>query len=75
MAEMKECFGQLANMVIHYNGSTKKHFLRVDEEKFKECDQCPLFTKCMFLRYNEIMQELLRLIDGAGVTDARPRIG
>lgn len=75
MPELKECFGQLANLTVHYNVSTKKHFLRTDEEKLKECDRCPLFTKCMFLRYNELMQEMLRLIDDAGVKDSRPRIG
>ena len=72
---MKECFGQLANLTIRYNKSTQKHYLRVDDEKLKECDQCPLFTKCMFLRQNDIIRELLRLIDDTGVTDTRPRIG
>ncbi|PCJ64029.1 MAG: hypothetical protein COA73_04550 [Candidatus Hydrogenedentota bacterium] len=71
----KECFGELANMRVTYNNSTQKHFLRVDEEKLKECDKCSLFNKCMFLRYNEIMQEMLRLLDDAGATDSRPRIG
>ena len=59
----KECFGQLANMKIAYNNSTRKHYLRVDDEKLKECDTCPLFTKCMFLRYNELMKQLLELAD------------
>ncbi len=72
---MKECFGQLANMTIRHNNSTHKHYLRIDEEKLKECDQCPLFTKCMFLRQNDVIRELLRLIDDAGVQDTRPRIG
>lgn len=71
----KECFGELANMTVRYNNSTKKHYLRVDDEKLKECDQCPLFTKCMFVRNNEIIQELLRLIDESEATDSRPRIG
>lgn len=71
----KECFGELANMTVRYNNSTKKHYLRVDDEKLKECDNCPLFSKCMFMRYNEIIQELLRLIDESEATDSRPRIG
>lgn len=71
----KECFGELANMTVRYNNSTKKHYLRVDDKKLKECDQCPLFTKCMFVRNNEIIQELLRLIDESEATDSRPRIG
>ncbi len=75
MSEIKECFGQLGNMTVRMNNSTQKHFLRVDDEKLKECDVCPLFTKCMFLRYNEILQEMLRLLDSAGVKDTRPRIG
>jgi len=75
MSTMKECFGDLANITVRFNNSTKKHFLRVDEEKLKECDRCPLFTKCMFLRYNEIFKELIRLIDDSGVHDTRPRIG
>jgi hypothetical protein len=37
--------------------------MRVDDQKLKECDHCPLFTKCMFLRYNELMKELLDLIN------------
>lgn len=70
----KECFGQLANMNIAYNNSTRKHYLRTDDEKMKECDQCPLFTKCMFLRYNELMKEMLQLIDDKGSANQRPRL-
>jgi len=70
---MKECFGQLGHMRIAYNNSTRRHYLRVDDEKLKECDHCPLFTKCMFLRYNEIMRELLGKIDD--LNDAnKPRL-
>ncbi|HJP34980.1 MAG TPA: hypothetical protein QF901_03250 [Gammaproteobacteria bacterium] len=72
---LKECFGQLANLSINYSNSTKKHFLRIDEEKLKECDRCELFTKCMFLRHNEIFKEMLRMLDESGITDSRPRIG
>ena len=71
---VKECFGQLANLKIAYNNSTRKHYLRVDDEKLKECDQCPLFNKCMFLRYNELMKELLQMIDEAGGQDQHPRL-
>ena len=72
---LKECFGQLANMTIRFNNSTKMHYLRKDEEKLKECDQCNLFNKCMFVKYNEMFEELIRLIDNTGATDSRPRIG
>lgn len=75
MSDIKECFGQLANVTVRMNPSTRKHFLRVDDEKLKECDKCPLFAKCMFLRYNEIFQEVFRLLDDAGISDSRPRIG
>ncbi len=71
---VKECFGQLANLKIAYNNSTRKHYLRVDDEKLKECDQCPLFNKCMFLRYNELMKEMLQLIDDTGGPDQRSRL-
>ena len=71
---MKECFGQLANIKIAYNNSTRKHYLRVDDEKLKECDQCPLFNKCMFLRYNELMKEMLELIDAPGGSEQRTRL-
>ena len=70
----KECFGELANLSIHFNSRIHKHYLRVDEEKKKECDECPLFTKCMFVRYNEIMQEMLRLLDETGIKDSRPKL-
>lgn len=63
MAERKECFGQLANIRVRYRDLSKQHFLYVDQEKLKECDQCPLFSKCMFLRYNEIFKELIQLLD------------
>ena len=75
IVEMKECFGELANMKVAYNNSTKKHYLRMDDEKLKECDTCNLFNKCMFLKYNELMRELIRLLDEGGTTDTRPRIG
>ena len=71
---IKECFGQLANMKIAYNNSTRRHYLRVDDEKLKECDQCPLFNKCMFLRYNELMKELLQMVDDAGEPEGKPRL-
>lgn len=61
-----ECFGQLANSTIRYRDHSKQHYLRVDEEKLKECDQCNLFAKCMFLKYNDLIRELLKLIDGQG---------
>ncbi len=70
---MKECFGQLANMKITYNNSTRRRYLRVDEEKLKECDHCPLFNKCMFLRYNEIMRELLSMLDDQAEA-SKPRL-
>ena len=71
----KECFGQLANMTIRFNNSTKMHYLRTDNEKLKECDQCNLFNKCMFVKYNEMFEELIRLVDNTGTTDARPKLG
>lgn len=73
--EMKECFGELANMSIRFRSSTGKHFLNVDEEKFKECDNCDLFQKCMFVKYNAIFKDLLRMLDEAGIHDSRPRMG
>lgn len=71
----KECFGELANMSVRYNNSTRKHYLRQDDEKLTECDQCPLFTKCMYLKFNSILSEILRLVDDSGTADSRPRIG
>ena len=71
----KECFGQLANMSIRFRDMSQQHFLRVDEEKLKECDQCPLFAKCMFLKYNELIKELLRLLDASQAQDQRRRLG
>lgn len=62
-------------MPIRFNNSTKMHYLRKDNEKLKECDQCNLFNKCMFVKYNEMFEELIRLVDNAGVTDSRPKIG
>jgi hypothetical protein len=70
---MKECFGQLANMSVRFRDSSKQHFLRVDEEKLKECDQCHLFNKCMFVKNNELMREMLKLLDQA-LQGSSPRI-
>jgi hypothetical protein len=75
MAEKKECFGQLANIRVGFRDHSKQHYLSVDNEKLKECDRCPLFGKCLFLRYNELFKELLRLMDESGVHDAKPRLG
>lgn len=74
MPEVKECFGRCANMTIRFRDHSKQHFLRIDEEKLKECDRCPLFNKCMFLRYNDLIKELLQMIDKAG-GDGQPRLG
>ncbi len=76
MAEKKkECFGQLANLSIRYRDRSKQHFLYVDSQKLKECDRCNLFTKCMFLKYNEVIKELIRLLDQTGAPDERPKLG
>jgi hypothetical protein len=72
---IKECFGQLANAKITYNNSTRRHYFRVDDEKLKECDRCNLFTKCMFLRYNEIIKELVEIVDDVNTEDSRKRLG
>lgn len=73
MPQMKECFGQLGNMSIRYRDNTKQHFLRVDEQKLKECDTCHLFTKCMFLKYNELIRELLKMLDAKVGSDTSTR--
>jgi hypothetical protein len=72
---VKECFGQLANAKVIYNNSTRKHYYRIDDEKLKECDRCNLFTKCMFLRYNEIIKDLVELIDDRDNPESRKRMG
>lgn len=71
----KECFGQLANMKISYNNSTHKHFLRTDDVKLRECDTCNLFNKCMFVRYNELMKEMLELVDDATTNSRAKKLG
>ena len=74
MAEIKECFGRCANMTIRFRDHSKQHYLRIDEEKLKECDRCPLFNKCMFLRYNELIKEMLQFIDSTA-GEGRSRLG
>ena len=69
MPPVKECFGQLANMTIRFRDHSKQHYLRIDEEKLKECDGCNLFTKCMFLKYNDIIKDLLKQIDAKASAD------
>lgn len=75
--QIKECFGQLANMTIKFRDHSKQHYLRIDEEKLKECDTCHLFTKCMFLKYNELIRELLKRLDAKAAADptATSRLG
>ncbi|GMV99398.1 MAG: hypothetical protein AMXMBFR84_05370 [Candidatus Hydrogenedentota bacterium] len=72
MPPMKECFGQLGNMSIRYRDQSKQHYLRVDDVKLKECDTCNLFTKCMFLKYNELIREVLQKLDEK--TGGSPRL-
>jgi hypothetical protein len=73
MAEMKECFGQLANMHVKYRDMSRQHFLAVDEEKLKECDTCHLFTKCMFMKNNDLIRDLLKRIDDLSSNQTRSR--
>lgn len=68
---MKECFGQLANATIRFRDHSKQHFLRLDDEKVKECDQCNLFKKCMFLKYNDLIKDILKIIDEQGHNTTR----
>ncbi|HRI89384.1 MAG TPA: hypothetical protein PLJ47_08180 [Candidatus Hydrogenedentes bacterium] len=70
MPPIKECFGQCGNVTIKFRDHSKQHYLRVDEEKLKECDTCNLFSKCMFLRYNELIREVLKLVDGKASANA-----
>ena len=71
----KECFGQLANLSISYNNSTQKHYLRQDDVKLRECDGCNLFNKCMFLKYNALMKEMLEIIDDGAKNEKSKRLG
>ena len=70
---MKECFGQLANISVRFRDQSKQHYLRIDEEKLKECDACHLFNKCMFVKNNELIRELLKMLDQA-LQDSTRRI-
>lgn len=63
MAKPKECFGELANMSVRYRAQGQNYYLYVDKEKLKECDQCPYFSKCMFLKYNDMFSELIKLLN------------
>ena len=74
MAEPKECFGQCANVSIRYRNMSHEHYLYVDEEKYRECADCPWFAQCLFQRYNTILRDLIRLVDRQGKDD-RPRLG
>jgi hypothetical protein len=49
--------------------------MRIDEDKLKECEVCPLFNRCLFLKHNELFKEVLRLIDERLAPTARTRIG
>ena len=71
----KECFGQLANLSISFNNSTQKHYLRQDDVKLRECDGCNLFNKCMFLKYNALMKEMLEIIDDGAKNEKSKRLG
>lgn len=77
MPPLKECFGQCGNLTIKFRDHSKQHYLRVDEEKLKECDTCHLFNKCMFIKYNELIRELLKLLDSKASLDpaGNTRIG
>ena len=74
MSEMKECFGRCAHLSIRYRDLSRQHFLHVDEEKLQECNECPLFAQCMFLRHNEVIRDLLRMMDQPG-SNVGARIG
>ena len=75
MADTKECFGQLANIRVRFRDHSKQHYLYVDQEKLKECDRCPLFAKCMFLRYNDLFKDVLQLLDEQSAQLTRGRLG
>lgn len=77
MPPVKDCFGQCANLTIKFRDHSKQHYLRVDDEKLKECDACNLFSKCMFLKYNDLMKDLLKLLDTKASVDpaGNTRIG
>jgi hypothetical protein len=72
---LKECFGQLANLTIAFNNSTRRHYLRQDDVKLRECDSCNLFNKCMFLKYNTLMKEMLEIIDQKEDGEKARRLG
>lgn len=74
MDELKACFGRCANLEIYYRDMSKKHFLRMDEEKLAECNECPLFARCMFQRYNKLFSEILEAMDTQD-QQTRPRLG
>ncbi len=63
MAKPKECFGELANMALRFRAQSQNYFLFVDDQKLKECDQCQYFNKCMFVKYNELFGEMVKLLN------------
>jgi hypothetical protein len=63
MAKPKECFGELANMAIRFRSQGGNYYLYKDKEKLKECDQCPYFSKCMFVKYSDMFEEMIKLLN------------
>jgi len=60
---MKECFGQLGNIVIKWIARSQVHFVSTDEDKMAECRDCELFCQCAQEKNLSLLKEVLRLVD------------
>jgi len=75
MPENTDKRGEAVEMSICYRSSIRRHYLKVDEERLETCEINTTFVRNMFKRYNEIINDILRLIDEGADRDSRPRLG
>jgi len=60
---MKECFGNCGNLRLKWSNRSAMHYIVIDEEKMRECDQCPQFAACAWRVQIRLFKQLVKWCD------------
>ncbi len=61
--EMKACFGKAQNAELRFISRSQVHFIATDDEKWKECAECPILQPCGWKTSLRLMKQMVRMID------------
>lgn len=61
--EMKSCYGKTQNAELRFISRSQVHFIATDDEKWKECAECPILQPCSWKTSVNLMKQIVKMID------------